>query len=326
MVRAASANVVMHPSNAPMPDAHSGSPRSMAHVVGRYFDTVPFALCILDRARHVVFVNAEMARIVERTVAELDGYCITALFPEFGPVLEERYARAERGKPLPDFRIAWRGSVYILAFSATYDWDGRLAEILICAADVTREARIETRLRQSRRRLIQSLRIDHLTGLLNRKGLECAIRQELRRSNRDGSTVALLIIDIDCFKAYNDRFGHVAGDDCLMAIGHQIGQCGRRGGDAIGRYGGEEFIIVLGNTDEVGAMRVAERCRSSIKALGIDHPDTPTGNVTVSIGVTVMAGQHDRKIDGDAIAQLIATADKALYQAKKQGRNSVRLH
>lgn len=298
----------------------------MGNVIGRYFDSVPFALCILDRGWHVVFVNAEMARIVDRSMHELDGHRITALFPGMAPMLRERFSRAERGSPLPDFRISWRGRMYVLAFSATYDRDGKLAEIMIGAADITREARIETRLRQSRRRLIESLRIDHLTGLLNRKGLECAIRQELRRSSRDERPVALLVIDIDCFKAYNDRFGHVAGDDCLMAIAHGIGRCGRRAGDAIGRYGGEEFVMVLPDTDGPAAMRVAERCRASIAALNIDHPDAPAGRVTISIGVTVVAGLHDRKIDADAIARFIAAADGALYEAKEHGRNTIRFH
>jgi len=298
----------------------------MGHVIGRYFDSVPFALCILDRSWHVVFVNAEMARIVDLSVGELDGHCITSLFPDIAPVLRDRYSRAERGRPLPEFRISWRGRMYVLAFSATYDWDGKPAEIMVCAADVTREARVENRLRQSRRRLIESLRIDHLTGLLNRKGLECAIRQELRRNSRDDRPVALLVIDIDCFKAYNDRFGHVAGDECLMAIAHGIGQCGRRTDDAIGRYGGEEFVIVLADTDAPAAMRVAERCRASIAALNIDHPETGAGHVTVSIGVTVVAGLQDRKIDARVIARCIAAADGALYEAKEQGRNTVRFH
>lgn len=296
----------------------------MGRVAGRYFEAAPFAFCILDRTRHVVFVNGQMAAIAGCSIAELDGACVTALFPQTGPMLERCYRLAANGKALPDARISWKGRSYLLTFSATYGADGQVAEMLIGAADISREARIEDRLRQSRRHLLWSLHTDYLTGLLNRKGLASAINRDLRRGNRDQSAVALLLIDVDYFKGYNDCFGHLAGDRCLAAIAEALSLCGRQGTDSIGRFGGEEFLMVLPDTGAGGALRVAENCRLAVRKLGIDHPESPFGMVTVSVGVTAIAGERGQTIDSDRIERYIEAADRALYEAKDAGRNTMR--
>lgn len=298
------------------PHAHAPTP-----VVGRYFESVPFALAVLDRALHVVFINRQMAAVAGRSVEELDGRNVLALFPQLGPILERCYGSATRGDPLPDTRICWQGATYLLTFSVTYDAEGLVAELLIGALDITREARIEASLRQSRRQLLSSLRTDPLTGLLNRNGLANVLSKELRRSHRDGTDIALLLIDVDYFKDYNDGFGHLAGDRCLVAIAGEIGRWGRRAGDAVGRFGGEEFVMVLPDTDALGALRVAENCRLAVERLSLEHPASPFGRITVSIGVTVSSGAP---VAADYAARCLGAADQALYEAKDAGRNTMR--
>ncbi|WP_334183740.1 GGDEF domain-containing protein [Novosphingobium sp.] len=298
------------------PQLHAPTP-----VVGRYFESVPFALAVLDRARHVVFINRQMAAVAGRSVEELDGRSVLAAFPQLGPILEGCYLSAARGDPLPDRRISWQGATYLLTFSVTCDAEGLVAELLIGAMDITREARIEASLRQSRRQLMSSLRTDPLTGLLNRNGLASALSKELRRSHRDGTSMALLLVDVDYFKDYNDCFGHLAGDRCLVAIAGEIGRWGRRAGDAVGRFGGEEFVMVLPDTDALGALRVAENCRLAVERLSLDHPASPFGRITVSIGVTVSTSGS---LEADHAARCLGAADHALYEAKDAGRNTMR--
>ncbi|WP_324699460.1 diguanylate cyclase [Novosphingobium sp. RL4] len=319
MVRAAC------PEDTGFPESrHDRSSADVTPVFGRFFESVPFAFCILDRARHVVFINRQMAAIAGHTVEELDGACATTMFPQLGPMLERCYRFAEHGTPLPDIRIYWRSRTYLLSFSVTYDAEGLVAELLIGAMDISREARIEARLRQSRRQLLSSLRTDHLTGLLNRNGLASALSRELRCSNREETSMALLLVDVDYFKNYNDCFGHLAGDRCLVAIAREIARWGRRAGDAVGRFGGEEFVMVLPDTDAAGALRVAENCRIAVERLSMTHPESPFGRITVSIGVTVNDGRRGKPVDADHAARCLGAADRALYEAKDAGRNTMR--
>jgi diguanylate cyclase (GGDEF)-like protein len=129
---------------------------------------------------------------------------------------------------------------------------------------------------------------------------------------------SLLFVDIDRFKAYNDKYGHQAGDDALAAVARCIGENIRRPGDTAARYGGEEFIVVLPDTLLEGACAIAEKIRLAISALGIEHADSEYGRVTASIGSA--SWQPDQDID---VTQLIKAADQALYDAKAQGRNRV---
>jgi diguanylate cyclase (GGDEF)-like protein len=130
----------------------------------------------------------------------------------------------------------------------------------------------------------------------------------------------MLMVDIDGFKAFNDALGHQAGDECLKKVAQAITQSAGRAADTVARYGGEEFAVLLPDTDTAGAAALAERIRAAVELRNIPHPAMPRGHVTVSIGVATMTG-------GEAVdpATLVHTADKALYQAKGDGRNLVRI-
>ncbi len=155
---------------------------------------------------------------------------------------------------------------------------------------------------------------DSLTGLANRRRLDQVLRQEWARAQRNGKPLAVLMIDVDHFKAFNQRHGHAGGDHALREVAKTIEASIRRPADVAARYGGEEFQVVLPETDLAGARLLAERIRTSVEALAPFADDVHA--VTVSIGIGVSATQHD-------LSGVLGAADEALYRAKAKGRNQV---
>lgn len=160
--------------------------------------------------------------------------------------------------------------------------------------------------------------LDGLTGISNRRHFDDTLSREWRRSMRQGAEFAVIMCDVDMFKAYNDALGHQVGDDCLRRVAAVLTTATDRGGDLVARYGGEEFAIVLPETSLAGGYVVAERMREAIEALNIAHPAAPEGHVTASFGVASGIAMPE----ADPL-QLVKAADKALYEAKRSGRNQV---
>lgn len=159
---------------------------------------------------------------------------------------------------------------------------------------------------------------DQLTGLPNRRHFNEALLREWDRSSRTRKPLALLFMDIDYFKRYNDGLGHLAGDDCLAAIARAIQSAVKRPADMAARYGGEEFVVLLPETEVNGAMEVAQRVLEAVDARAIPHPGSAVApHVTTSIGVAVMVP------DGEKPQKLIDAADAALYEAKGRGRHQI---
>jgi diguanylate cyclase (GGDEF)-like protein len=162
---------------------------------------------------------------------------------------------------------------------------------------------------------------DSLTGLANRRHFDQALVREWERLRREGRPMAVLFIDVDYFKPYNDTYGHAAGDDCLEAVGRVLGTAARRPGDLVGRYGGEEFVVLLPGTDLTGAREVAERILADVDALALPHAGSQVaGHVTVSIGVAARVPAA-----GEAPQVVLDAADRAVYAAKRAGRHRVEL-
>ena len=159
---------------------------------------------------------------------------------------------------------------------------------------------------------------DALTGLANRRRFDDTLAAEHERARRSGQPLSLVLLDIDCFKKFNDRYGHVAGDDCLRRVAAAIATGPRRPTDLAARYGGEEFAIILPDTDGDGARAVAEKIRQAVQALGIAHADSPCAAVTISLGVHTCRPAADSEA---APLACIEAADALLYQAKMDGRN-----
>ncbi|WP_122665247.1 response regulator [Pseudomonas viridiflava] len=160
---------------------------------------------------------------------------------------------------------------------------------------------------------------DGLTGLSNRRHFDEYLELEWRRATRDQTQLSLMMIDVDFFKAYNDNFGHLEGDEALRQVAKAIRASSARPSDLPARYGGEEFALVLPSTSPGGARLLAEKLRMTVAGMNIPHiAPTPGSSLTVSIGVSTIVPQP-----GSNSRQLIQEADKGLYAAKHNGRNQV---
>jgi diguanylate cyclase (GGDEF)-like protein len=159
---------------------------------------------------------------------------------------------------------------------------------------------------------------DYLTGVLNRRAIETTLLQEVGRAKRSNTWLTFIMADVDFFKLYNDTNGHQAGDSCLKDIAKLMAECCERSTDVVGRYGGEEFVLILPDTNIEGAQRVAENIRLEILDKNIPYGPKNPNPVSLTLGVVSAQGYA---IDG--IEQLIGVADKALYEGKNQGRNRV---
>lgn len=177
----------------------------------------------------------------------------------------------------------------------------------------------EEELTLSNRNLSQLSSTDELTGLANRRQMDDCLHREWARLQRETGPLSILMCDVDHFKAYNDDFGHQAGDVCLRRVANAMSQVVTRPTDLVARYGGEEFVIVLPGTGEEGARHLGERIRAAVEALAIPHGKSRAGGVvTISVGVATL----DR-CTGVSARSLLKRADEALYTAKGNGRNRV---
>jgi diguanylate cyclase (GGDEF)-like protein len=203
-----------------------------------------------------------------------------------------------------------------------------LAARILAAAKLRRE--MESRLEREQELLemtqklegaVMSLKalsvVDSLTGLYNRRHFDATLGREWRRAQREASPLALLMIDLDHFKGYNDHFGHQKGDECLRQVAQALKALLHRPGDMLARFGGEEFVALLPNTPPAGAQALAERLRQAVEALALEHaPESALRRVTISLGAASLVPGR-----GQDSAGLVKAADEALYQAKSQGRN-----
>jgi diguanylate cyclase (GGDEF)-like protein len=174
-------------------------------------------------------------------------------------------------------------------------------------------------LRDANCKLEQQAATDALTGIPNRHRFEQVLEQEWARHKRIGLPLSVALIDVDFFKAFNDVYGHLAGDDSLRAVAKAIQVSIRRPADFCARFGGEEFIIIMPNTDEQGAMRVADLVREPIRALKIPHAASSVSpHLTISIGISTTVPGEDR-----SHYDFLYDVDMALYRAKAEGRNRI---
>lgn len=218
-----------------------------------------------------------------------------------------------------DGRYLWVEAQFSLADAL----DG-MPQFVVNIRDISRRKRLEEQLEAANRELTVLASTDGLTGLANRRRLDQALCQEVARGARQGTCLSLILIDVDHFKAYNDRYGHPAGDRCLALVGQVVRDAVRRPGDVAARYGGEEMALVLPATDEVGAAKVAEALRLAIEALELRHEGNAEcgGVVTASLGIATIVPARAKEIEQQILA-LMSQADTALYEAKARGRNRV---
>lgn len=190
--------------------------------------------------------------------------------------------------------------------------------IIITLRDITRRRHAEQALETANRRLAWLVWKDGLTGLGNRRQFDQVLAESWEQCRQAGAPLAMIMLDVDYFKHYNDHYGHQDGDHCLAAVARAISDCLRGGQDSAARYGGEEFGVILPRTAIADAARIAERIRQGIEQLALPHPASPLGLLTVSLGVVAcVPGAEDRPED------LVNAADRAMYASKAGGRNRV---
>lgn len=186
-------------------------------------------------------------------------------------------------------------------------------------AEVVTRRRAEADLQRANAELRRSLFLDGLTRIANRTALDETLAQQWQDLAVNGDELSMALVDVDHFKAYNDHYGHLRGDDCLRVIASCLTEAVRGSGDLVARYGGEEFAILLPGTDEAGALIVAERVRKIVNRAALPHSASPVAPyVTVSLGVATVEPGELQRVD-----RLIARADEALYRAKADGRDRV---
>jgi diguanylate cyclase (GGDEF)-like protein len=222
--------------------------------------------------------------------------------------------RITLGRSVRDIFASWYRKAWLIGAILAGLCAMTIGFALLLARELKRRESAEAATLAANAELTEMAVTDPLTALFNRRRFDDLLAQEWRRASRNGLPLSLVLLDADCFKAFNDRYGHHAGDVALRAVSAAILAQARRPGDAAFRIGGEEFALILAETELDGAYALAERLRAGVLAAGIAHPDSPSGLLSVSIGVTAME-------EGDEPMSLFARADTALYEAKRMGRN-----
>ena len=289
---------------------------------------------VTDRDEWIRITRQDFTQVPERIHIEMrdlslqdlseDIVAVTAFFRIHLPVPEHILSRetarlvlilrreqgewmiAHSGISIP-FGIAREGEIYPM--QSLHERNRELEALIV---ERTRE------LEEANVRLEEQSNTDGLTGIANRRSFDRVLSREWGRGQRAGTPLALIMLDVDHFKHYNDYYGHLAGDACLQSLSRALAQTGRRAGEMVARYGGEEFVILLPNMDIEEALEAAHHIQQIIWSLALPHADTAPGIVTASLGVASL-----RPVRQCSAENLLRRADVALYRAKQSGRNCV---
>jgi len=197
--------------------------------------------------------------------------------------------------------------------------DGTVDSLIGFMFDISERKKTEQQLITLQKELEELSFKDGLTGVANRRMFDSIMEVEWANARRNNQPLSLIMIDIDYFKQYNDHYGHIQGDDCLKSVAKVLSSAATRSRDFFARFGGEEFVLVLPETDENAAKKIAERCRKLIFKQQIPHEKSHVSHVlTVSLGVGSLTPTHQ-----DEAIKFIDEVDRRLYQAKQKGRNCI---
>jgi diguanylate cyclase (GGDEF)-like protein/PAS domain S-box-containing protein len=240
--------------------------------------------------------------------------------PRVNALVERLRNGVESG--IVEFRLARRSGGYVwvegsLRVITDPGKNGRTG-ILVMARDISERKRAEEELQKAYRNAEKLAVVDQLTGLANRRRFDECLIAEWRRGLRERTPLSMILIDVDLFKAYNDTYGHLRGDSCLKQVAESALDVITRPGDLVARFGGEEFAIILPNTDQDGALLIAEEVCAALRHRNLAHEASPFRVVSISAGCATIVPQLGRHA-----SDLIEIADGAMYQAKRLGRNQV---
>jgi diguanylate cyclase (GGDEF)-like protein/PAS domain S-box-containing protein len=283
------------------------------------------AIIITDASGKIVFANEAFVKQTGYALEELKGQ--TPRILKSGKQDNQFYNELwstllEAGQ--------WQGELWnrdkhgrlyyeILNISVIRDELGTLTNFVAISSDITTHKLENEKLEEVNVMLQQLSSIDGLTSIANRRYFDESLEREWRRAIRKKTELSLVMIDIDHFKSFNDTYGHLSGDECIKSVAQVLNSSVNRPGDLAARFGGEEFVVMLPDTEPDGALKVARLIRDTIEALQITHGGSPDNKyVTVSLGVATISPElkNDSK-------ELVFAADQALYEAKENGRNRV---
>ncbi len=282
----------------------------------------PDPIFIVNDAGEVVLANLKVEESLETTGHGMIGQHVSRFVHEDSYIIVSEHMRSILDKQTSISGIEIKlvrmdGSVIDVEVSASPIRYKRKRAILGIFRDITERKLLVEKTMEANRLLELLSNSDGLTGMANRRRYDDQLNKEWMRSARNGTSLSLIMLDIDCFKMYNDTYGHSEGDTCLKKVAAEIERELKRPGDFAARYGGEEFSVILPETDEEGALRVAESIRAAVEALRIEHRYGVNRDVvTVSLGVATVVAQAD-----DEPKSLLDKADQALYASKRSGRN-----
>lgn len=297
------------------------APEDRRATLDRFVESSRDALCQLGPDLGVRYMSPAARTVFGYDPEAMIGRPITAFIADADlPVVHEA-ARAGAAREAqtptrvrvrhPDGRLVWVEASGRTLFDPV---SGRPSEILLVIRDISERKALEAR-------LAEEALTDGLTGLANRRAFDEALEREWRRAGRDRQALSLVLLDLDCFKSFNDLYGHPEGDAALRRAALAVKAALKRPGDFVARYGGEELAIILPGAGAAGSARVAEMIREAVEGLLTPHAGSPWGRVTASLGVASAGGAvHDTMRSPEA---LVLAADSALYRAKAAGRNRV---
>jgi diguanylate cyclase (GGDEF)-like protein/PAS domain S-box-containing protein len=292
--------------------------------LNQIFNTSTDGMWIVDNHFNVIKTNDVLSRFLGKNASDTIGQkCYDLLGGSLCRSDNCPMTQIRNGKKEAEYDIEKKSgngtNSFILTATLFRGLDGGTIGLIEGFKDITERKRMEEELQKANRELQRLTVIDGLTQIANRRRFDESLQREWSRMARDKKPLSLIMCDVDCFKLYNDNYGHLLGDDCLRLVARVINDCSNRPGDLAARYGGEEFAVLLPDTDTEGAVHVAESIRTKVQELKIVHAFSPAHEyVTLSLGVFSVIPEH-----GSNPQSLVEASDRALYEAKRAGRNQV---
>ena len=287
------------------------------------FENTVIGLALCRMNGDLVKVNSAYAELLGRSIEETLTLTYWQITPEKyasqeGVQLESLEKTGKFGPYEKEYIHADGHFVPVRLSGQIVELDGE-QYIWSSAEDITERKQAEEELARLYKEVEQLSLQDGLTGIANRRMFDQTLDREWARAKRDKVPLSLIIFDIDFFKEYNDFYGHLQGDECLKQVAKTLSGASKRAIDLVGRYGGEEFVLLLPATNEIQARQIAERCFSAVKQQKLPHElSTVSDTVTISAGVSTII-----PIGATHSSILVEVADKLLYQAKRKGRNRI---
>ncbi|QQE65202.1 sensor domain-containing diguanylate cyclase [Leptolyngbya sp. BL0902] len=289
-------------------------------------DSIPSIIVVKDRESRIQMANQASAALHGMTPEAMLGRQDVEMNPNVSPQEAEENYRINQhvidtAEPYQsEQEIADVHGVsrwYQILVNPFRDTNGNINGVVGNCIDITDRKQIETALQEANEKLERLATLDGLTHIPNRRRFDQYLEQSWQCLVREQQPLSLILFDVDYFKLYNDHFGHQQGDEGLIAIAEAASRAVKRSADLIARYGGEEFGVILPNTNRIGAENVAKAIQQEVADLQLPHPKSEISDyLTVSIGIASTVPDPDQSME-----ELIATADAALYQAKRRGRN-----